>query len=156
MHAFVTPMLDFCNSLLYGIPKHVLKRLQSVQNAAARVVTLARKRDHITPVLKELHWLQVQERVIFKILLLTYKALNNLTPSYISQLVKRNIPSRDLRSSTSNRLVNVSYNLKTYGFRAFSSAAPALWNELPHNIRGCSSVNEFKRLVKSHLFRKAF
>ena len=144
MHAFVTPMLDFCNSLLYGIPKHVLKRLQSVQNAAARVVTLARKRDHITPVLKELHWLQVQERVIFKILLLTYKALNNLTPSYISQLVKRNIPSRDLRSSTSNRLVNVSYNLKTYGFRAFSSAAPALWNELPQNIRCCSSVNEFK------------
>ena len=156
MHAFVTPMLDFCNSLLYGIPKHVLKRLQSVQNAAARVVTLARKRDHITPVLKELHWLQVQERVIFKILLLTYKALNNLTPSYISQLVKRNIPSRDLRSSTSNRLVNVSYNLKTYGFRAFSSEASALWNELPQNIRWCSSVNEFKRLVKTHLFKKAF
>ena len=133
-----------------------IKRLQSVQNAAARVVTLARKRDHITPVLKELHWLQVQERVIFKILLLTYKALNNLTPSYISQLVKRNIPSRDLRSSTSNRLVNVSYNLKTYGFRAFSSEASALWNELPQNIRWCSSVNEFKRLVKTHLFKKAF
>ena len=156
MHAFVTPMLDFCNSLLYGIPKHVLKRLQSVQNAAARVVTLARKRDHITPVLKELHWLQVQERVIFKILLLTYKALSNLTPSYISELVKRYIPSRNLRSSTSNRLVKVPYNLKTYGFRAFSSAAPALWNELPQNIRCCSSVNEFKQLVKTHLFKKAF
>ena len=141
---------------MHGIPKHVLKRSQSVQNAVARVATLARKRDHVTPVLKELHWLPVQERVIFKILLLTYKALNNLTPSYISELVKRYIPSRNLRSSTSNRLVKVPYNLKTYGFRAFSSAAPALWNELPQNIRCCSSVNEFKQLVKTHLFKKAF
>ena len=126
MHAFVTFKFDFCNSVLCGFPKHVLKRLQSVQNAAARVETLTRKRDHITHVLKELHWLPVQERVVFKILLSTYNALNNITPSYISELVKCYLPSRNLRSSSSNRLVNVSYNLKTYGFRTFSSAAPGL------------------------------
>ena len=71
MHAFVTSRLDFCNSLLYGIPQNVPKRLQSVQNAAARVVTLTGKAEHITPILEGLHWLPVEQHVIFKILLIT-------------------------------------------------------------------------------------
>jgi len=110
MHVFVTSRLEFCNSLLCGIPKNVLKRLQSVQNAAARVVTLPCKREHVTPILGKLHWLPVEERVIFKILLLTYKALNNLAPSYIFELVNQYVPSRNLRYYNSNRVVSVTYN----------------------------------------------
>ena len=140
MHVFVTSRLEFCNSLLGGIPKNVLKTPQSVQNAAARVVTLTYKREHITPILGKLHWLPVEERDIFKILLLTYKALNNLAPSYISELVNQYVPSRNLKYYNSNRLVSVTNNLRTYGYRAFSSAAPALWNELPENIRCCGSL----------------
>ena len=83
-----------------------------------------------------------------------YKAMNNLAPTYLSELVKLYVPSRNLRSSNTNRLVSMSYNLKTYGYRAVSSAAPALWNELPQNIRFCCCLNQFKRLVKSYLFKR--
>ena len=129
MHAFVKSRLDFCNSLLYGIPQNVPKRLHSVQNAAAGVVTLTGKTEHFTPVLEGLHWLPVEQRVIFKILLITYKVLNNLTPAYLSELVKQYVLCRNLRSSNPNLLVSMSYNL-----RAFSCAGHALWNDLPQNI----------------------
>ena len=82
VHAFVTSHLDYCNSLFYGLPQYQYDRLQRVLNAAARVVCLIPKFDHITPVLIGLHWLPVRYRVIFKILLLVYKALHaNLRPS---------------------------------------------------------------------------
>ena len=79
--------LDYCNSLLYGIPKYQLNRLQKVLNAAARVVCLVPKFDHITPTLMRLHWLPVKYRVIFKIVLLVYKALHGLAPKYICDML---------------------------------------------------------------------
>ena len=76
IHAFISSKLDYCNSLLYGIPKYLVCRLQRVQNTAARIVTLTRKYDSITPIMFKLHWLPVHSRIIFKLLLLAYKALN--------------------------------------------------------------------------------
>ena len=80
VHAFITSKLDHCNSFLYNVPKYVIKKLQSVQNAAARLITGSRKYDHITPILFDLHWLPVSERVKFKIILLTHKALHQQSP----------------------------------------------------------------------------
>ena len=78
VHAFVTSKLDYCNPLLYGLPKYQLQRLQYVQNTAARVVLQVSKFQHITPVLCALHWLPIQYRIIFKILLNWHNSWCNL------------------------------------------------------------------------------
>ena len=98
VHAFVSSRLDYCNSLLHGSPKYVPQKLQRAQNAAARLIKLSRKYDHITPHLMDLHWLPIEYRIQFKILLLTYKTLNGLAPSYLSDLLQRYAPVRNLRS----------------------------------------------------------
>ena len=123
VHAFVPCRLDNCNSLLYGLPKYLVHRLQLAQNCAARLILCGRKFDRITPLLKELHWLPVEQRIIFKILMLTFKALNNLCPSYISDLLETYKPTRTLRSSGRKLLVVPRSRLKSYGDRAFSAAA---------------------------------
>ena len=156
VHAFVSSKLDNCNSLLYGLPNCLLKKLQHVQNAAARLITLSRKHEHITPILFNLHWLPVNYRIIFKILLITYKALNDLAPSYVRDLLTPYTPSRQLRSSSKDLLSIPHFNLKTYGARSFSVAAPTLWNTLPSDIKNSSSVSLFKHKLKTFLFKKAF
>ena len=122
VHAFISSKLDHCNSLLHGLPEYLLARLQAVQNAAARVVTLTPKHDHMTPILINLHWLPVEFRITFKVLLLVYKALHGLAPSYISDLLNFKTYSRSLRSSCKEYLAVPRSRLKTYGDRAFSIA----------------------------------
>ena len=94
----------FCNSILYGLPTVEHEKLQRVQNIAARLITGSSRRDHITPVLKNLHWLPVKLRITFKILLLTYKILNGQSPSYLTSLISSYEPVRSLRSSNHSLL----------------------------------------------------
>ncbi len=89
VHAFMTSRLDYCNALLGGCPASSINKLQVVQNAAARVLTRSRKYDHITPILQSLHWLPIKYHISYKILLLTYKALNGLAPAYLTSLLSR-------------------------------------------------------------------
>jgi hypothetical protein len=96
VNAFVTPHLHYCNSLLYGLPNYEIDKLQRVQNIADRLVSRARKYDYITPVLKDLHWLPVVPRINYKILLLVYKTLHGLSPTYLSSLVAEHQPRRQL------------------------------------------------------------
>ena len=140
VHAFVTSRLDFCNALLYGLPKHLLHRLQKTQNSAARLVVQASWSASINPILKELHWLPINERIVYKILLLTYKSLSGLAPQYLSCHVKYSVPGRvGLRSSTDMKLVEFRTN-RSWGDRSFAAAAPRLWNSLPPSIRSCAII----------------
>ena len=158
MHSFVSSRLDNFNSLLYGIPKQEILKLQRVQNAAARIVTKTRKFDHITPILHQLHWLPIAQRIDFKILLLTFKALHNLAPSYITNMLKKvdTYSNRNHRSSSSNLLIIPTTSLVSFGDRCFSFAAPKLWNDLPCECRAAKTLTSFKSLVKTYLFKKAF
>ena len=135
IHAFLTSKLDHWNSLPYNVPKNVIKQLQLVQHAAGRQITCARKCDYITPILFDLHWLPVSEQINFKILLLSFKALHQQSPTYIQDLITHYLLSRSLQSSFMLSLNPVSFNLKTYGSRAFAVSAPELWNKLPDDIR---------------------
>ncbi len=98
IHAFMTSRLDYCNALLGGCPASSINKLHVVQNAAARVLSRSRKYDHITPILQSLHWLPIKFRISYKILLLTFKALNGLAPAYLTSLMSHYNPSRSLRS----------------------------------------------------------
>ena len=150
-HAFVTSKLDYGNSLLYGLPKSEINRLQLVQNAAARVVAKVRKYDRITPVRKKLHWLPVPARIEFKIMLLTWKSLHGQGPDYLSDLLKYKTSSHGLRL-TQNLLVDPMTYKATCGDRAFEKAAPKLWNSLPQDIRCTAKLETFKNKLKTHLF----
>ena len=136
----------------------MISRLQSVQNTAARIVTVTKKFDHITPVLIQLHWLPVHFRILFKVLhvLLVYKALNGMAPLYITELLSYRTCSRTLRSPDQKLLAVPKSRLKTYGDRDFSVAAPKLWNELPLDLRCLDKIDLFKKHIKTDLFKKAF
>ncbi|XP_061132389.1 uncharacterized protein LOC133152633 [Syngnathus typhle] len=156
IHAFVTSRLDYCNVLLSALPKSRIKSLQLVQNAAARLLSRTRKFDHITPILANLHWLPVHLRCDFKVLLLTYKSLHGLAPSYLVDLVVPYVPLRNLRSQNATLLATPRAKKMSAGSKAFSIWAPELWNALPMDIRTATSVETFKTRLKTHFYDMAF
>ncbi len=132
IHAFVTSRLDVCNSPLYGLPKVTLSQVQWVQNSAANCLVVAKWWEHITPVLRDLHWLSISRHVDYKILVLVYKALNGTAPEYMCELLTVLEGVWDLRS-----VLNVVCLKKprtkpvTGGDRSFEKAAACLWNCTP-------------------------
>ena len=151
-HYVWTTGLDYCNSLYYGLPSSSLSRLQSVQNSLARlVVPSVRRTDHITPILKRLHWLPIEQRIKFKIAVLTFKTLSHKQPTYLSQLLVPYQPTCNLRSSDQHLLIVP--NMKSnFGKRSFSFSAPTIWNSLPLALRTCTSISTFRSQLKTHFF----
>ncbi len=156
IHAFMTSRLDYCNALLGGCSARLINKLQMVQNAAARVLTRTRKYDHISPVLSTLHWLPIKHRIDFKILLITYKALNGLAPQYLSELLSHYSPPCLLHSQNSGHLIIPRISKSTAGGRSFSYLAPKLWNNLPNTVREADTLCQFKSRLKTHLFNLTY
>ena len=140
VNSLVTSHIDYCNSLLNGIPKTTLNKLQNVQNTAARLITRTSRGSHITPVLKDLHWPPIQYRIQFKILVITYKVLQGQSPLYVRNLLQVYKPTRNLRSQNHATALVVPKSRKVmFGDRSFATAAPRLWNSLPEGIRDSGS-----------------
>ena len=156
IHALVTSRLDCNNILLNGQTKRNISNLQRIQNNAARVVTGTKKFEHITPALKELHWLKVTERVQYKTCLVAWKAVNGNVADYIGDLLARPPPSGYNTRISDTRLHVPITRRVTMGDRAFSSSAPRAWNSLPNHVCDKRSLPLFKSALKTHLFSKSF
>ena len=157
VHAFVTSHLDYCNSLLYGISKYQVDRLQRVLNSAARVTCCVPRHEHITPILMQLHWLPIFYRIQFKIALLVYKVTRGMAPPYLCDLIEEQHPGRyPLRSNDKNLLKIPRTKTKSFGDRAFAVSAPTIWNNLPKSVRDSDNLKAFKTNLKTFLYKTAF
>jgi len=154
VQAFIACRLDWCNSLLCGVLENLLRKVQSVQNAAARLLTNTRRRDHITPVLRQLHWLPVQRRVEFKIACLAHQSITSTAPTYLSANIHLVSEHGRLHLRLSfYRTLAVPRTRTTVGDRSFAVAGLRVWNSLPTTIRQIASYGQFRQRLKTHLFR---
>lgn len=120
VHASTFSRLDYCNSLLFCIPSTLLNRLQYLQNSAASALTFTKRSAHITLILKELHWLPDSSHIKYKILLLTFKILHRLAPSYLRELIHLSVPSCTRRSIGIGLLTVSRFKFKSMGGRSFT------------------------------------
>jgi len=160
VHAFVTTRIDYCNVLLAGAPKATTDTLQRLLNAAARLLSGTKKFDRgLSQVIHvDLHWLDVPQRVKYKLVTMVYNCLHGKAPSYLTDCctpISDVASRRHLRSVSRRQLLVPRHNLSTYmyGRRAFSVAGPAAWNCLCDELREpLLTVNSFRQLLKTRLF----
>ena len=151
VQALVMSHLDYANALFYGITKGLMRKLQLVQNAAARLVLQRNRFSSATKNLKDLHWLNINKRVHFKVLCFVHDCIHGNAPVYLKEKLTLKRFNRRTRLSSQNSFL-LDNCRKTLGDRAFSHCGPILWNKLPDNIRQLKVKDQFKRELKTHLF----
>jgi hypothetical protein len=159
LRALVISKVDYCCSALVGVSGQQINRLQSVLNAAARLVFAAHKFDHVTPYLRDLHWLKITERIQFRLCVLAFRCLHGTAPAYLANslhLVSDNDARRRLRSADALTLVVPATRRSTLGDRAFPVAAATAWNTLPSAVRHSPSLSVFCKRLKTTLFSRSF
>ena len=161
IHALISTRLDYCNSVLYNLLKSSILRLQRIPNQAVRILTRTPRRDHITEVLIDLHWLKIKERIVYKILIFTFKAfIDRTAPLYLYELIEQQ------KSTTNTRLAGDAFLLKlpppsrncadTFFARSFLYGAPYEWNKPDERVRRLTDFNMFKSEIKTLLFLRYF
>ena len=150
VHALTSSRLDYCNGLFYNISKDNLFKLQKVQNSAARLIVRKRKRDSASTILRELHWLNIEARVTFKIILIVFKCVRGICSKNLTIKYKQHNcrPNDDY-------LLETTYAKTNYGKRTFDYVGPRLWNALPKEVREIANIEVFKKQVKTILFTNA-
>ena len=176
IHAFIFSHIDYCNSLLNGVPKYQIHKLQRIQNMTARLVHKLPKFSHVTPLLMDLHWLPVEYRIKCKLLLFTYKGIHQMAPQYINEMfTRKSTQYRSWLSLVAKGIVFVNGNVSgdivfddiiyllvprtkslTFEQRSLAVAGPQLWNSLPIDIKMENSLDGFKSKIKTYLFKQAF
>jgi len=156
--SLVLTRLDYGCSTLAGLPARQLNRQQSVMNSAARLVYSARRSEHVSPLVQELHWLCVSERIDFRLAVLVYRCINGTAPHYLASELQRvaDIESRGRLRPSSTALLHVPRSLHKIGDRAFPVAAARVWNMLPPAITSLPSLRTFKHALKTELFRRLY
>ena len=158
VYAFILSRIDRCNSILVGLPDVTVAPITRVLHAAARLISGTKRHEHITPILRELHWLPLQSRIRFKLCVLMHGIKYNHCPDYLRNdvVLCSEVPTlARLRSSTHGEFVKRRANFK-YGKRAFSVAGPNAWNKLSTELKIISSVQIFKKKLKKFLFDKYY
>ena len=146
VNSLVVSCLDYCNAMFYGISKYLIHQLQLIQNACAKAVTGKYKFDHLGNDLDKLHWLNIPKRVIFKICLLSFKAINGIAPLYLQDMFNY------AHHGHTVRLIVPYRSTKGFGDRSFSVVGPRVFNALPDSVKQCCSVEAFKSALKTYLF----
>ena len=153
--SLIQSKLDYCNSLLHNTSVENIHALQRIQNNLARLVIQPSTPTPTSTLLRDLHWLPVQQRITYKIASLTHTAIHNKQPSYLHDILQPHQPTRPLRSSNQNLLLTPHTRLHLTD-QSFHIAAPTIWNSLPPHLRFQTQTQQFKSSLKTHLFNIAF
>jgi hypothetical protein len=155
MQILVSSRMDYGNSQLAGTAKCHTNKIQRIQNMACRVIFKLRKYDHISGYLQQLHWLKVEERIVYKLALLVFKCMHGLAPEYLTDLISFS-HGRQLRSSMRNKLPVAKCRLSLVQNSSFHSVAPRIWNSLPVHVVKETDINVFKKCLKTFLFKRSY
>jgi len=156
--SLILSRLDYGSATLAGVPAYLTDRLQSILHAAARLMNGSRKYDHISSLLRDLHWLQVPERIKYRLAVLVFRCRNHTAPEYLSRdlhWVADDDSRRRLRSAKILQLMVPWTRLCTIGDRAFGITGARVWNDLPSSIVSAPSLAVFKKNLKTHLFQQS-